>query len=123
METGALPEQLGIEIVESSVERVVGTMRVAGNTQAQGVLHGGASLVFAETLGGVGAGLHAGEGRTAFGIEISATHHRAGTGERLTGVATPVHLGSTLTTHQVVITDEQGRRVCTSRLTCFMRPD
>lgn len=118
---GALPARMGIEIVELGVERVVGTMPVDGNTQAQGSLHGGASVVFAETLGGAGADAHAGPGRYAVGIEISATHHRGATVGRLTGVATPVHLGRTLATYDVVITDDQDRRVCTSRITCFLR--
>lgn len=57
------------------------------------------------------------------GIEISATHHRGVTSGRLTGSATSAHLGRTLATYDVVITDERGRRVCTSRITCFLRAD
>ena len=54
------------------------------------------------------------------GIEISATHHRAATSGRVTGVTTMLHGGRTITTHEIVITDDAGRRVCTSRLTCLL---
>lgn len=118
---GTLAERMGIEIVEASAERVVGRMPVEGNTQPYGLLHGGASVVLAETLGSVGSAIHAGEGRIAMGIEINATHHRAATSGHVTGVATRVHGGRSLATFEIEITDEEGRRVCTSRLTCMLR--
>ncbi|MDH2428537.1 hotdog fold thioesterase [Sphaerisporangium sp. TRM90804] len=110
-----------IEFVEATAERVVGRMPVEGNTQPMGLLHGGASCVLAETLGSTGAGLHAGEGRFAAGIEINATHHRSATSGYVTGVATLLHGGRTLATYDIEITDERGRRVCTARLTCMLR--
>lgn len=113
--------RMGIAISEASAERVVGTMPVAGNTQPYGLMHGGASCVLAETLGSVGAALHAGPGRITVGIEISATHHRAVSAGQVTGVATKVHGGQTLATYEIVITDDRGRRVCTSRLSCLLR--
>ena len=116
-----LPGRMGIKILEASPQRVVGTMPVAGNTQPYGLLHGGASCVLAESLGSLGAALHAGPGRVTLGIEISATHHRGAAAGEVTGVATLLHGGRTLTTYEIVITDEQGRRVCTSRLTCLLR--
>jgi 1,4-dihydroxy-2-naphthoyl-CoA hydrolase len=116
-----LVERMGIEITEATPERVVGRMPVEGNTQPYGLLHGGASCVLAETLGSIGAAAHAGPGRIAMGIEINATHHRSATSGYVTGVATQVHGGRTLTTYDIEITDEQGRRVCTSRLTCMLR--
>jgi uncharacterized protein (TIGR00369 family) len=112
---------MGIRILEASAERVVGMMPVAGNTQPYGLLHGGASCVLAETLGSLGSYLHGGPGRVTVGIEISATHHRGAAAGEVTGVATMVHGGRTLTTYEIVITDEEGRRVCTSRLTCLLR--
>ncbi|MCF6469074.1 hotdog fold thioesterase [Nonomuraea sp. MG754425] len=112
---------MGIQFLEAAPERVVGRMPVAGNTQPYGLLHGGASAVLAETLGSVGAALHAGSGRIAVGIELNATHHRSATSGWVTGVATRVHGGRTLATYEIEITDEQGRRVCTSRLTCMLR--
>jgi 1,4-dihydroxy-2-naphthoyl-CoA hydrolase len=116
-----LPGRMGIKILEASAHRVVGTMPVAGNTQPYGLLHGGASCVLAETLGSLGAALHAGPGRATVGIEISATHHRGATEGHVTGVATLLHGGRTVTTYDIAISDEQGRRVCTSRLTCLLR--
>ncbi|MEU0568102.1 hotdog fold thioesterase [Nonomuraea sp. NPDC005983] len=112
---------MGIEFVEASAERVVGRMPVAGNTQPYGLLHGGASAVLAETLGSVGAAIHAGPDRIAVGIEINATHHRSATSGHVTGVATRLHGGRSLATYDIEISDEQGRRVCTSRLTCMLR--
>jgi uncharacterized protein (TIGR00369 family) len=118
---GSLLERMGIELVEASAERVVGRMPVEGNTQPYGLLHGGASCVLAESLGSVGSAIHAGEGRIAVGVDINATHHRALTSGVVTGVATPVHRGRSSATYEIVISDEEGRRVCTARLTCMLR--
>jgi uncharacterized protein (TIGR00369 family) len=119
---GSLNERMGIELVEVSAERVVGTMPVEGNTQPYGLLHGGASVVLAETLGSVGSATHAHPDRLSVGVDINATHHRAATSGTVTGVATAVHLGRSMATYEVVITDESGRRVCTSRITCALIP-
>jgi len=121
MNGGTLGERMGIEILEVTSERVVARMPVAGNTQPFGLLHGGASVVLAETLGSIGAMMHAGEGRIAVGIEINATHHRAARAGFVTGTATALSLGNTLATFQVVITDEDDKLVCTSRITCVLR--
>jgi uncharacterized protein (TIGR00369 family) len=119
---GTLIERMNIEVLEARVERIVATMPVEGNTQPYGLLHGGASVVLAETLASIGSMLHAGEGRIAVGVDINATHHRAVTSGTVTGTATPIHLGSTMTTYSIAITDEQDRPVCTARLTCLIRP-
>lgn len=118
-----LPERLGITISEASPQRVVGSMPVEGNTQPYGLLHGGASCVLAETLGSVGAALHAAatHGGIALGIDINATHHRSARSGRVTGVATPLSLGATLASYEVVITDEEGERICTARISCLLR--
>jgi 1,4-dihydroxy-2-naphthoyl-CoA hydrolase len=116
-----LAGRMGIKIVEASPRRVVGTMPVEGNTQPYGLLHGGASCVLAETLGSLGSALHAGQSRVTVGIELNATHHRGATHGEVTGVATLLHGGRTVTAYEIVITDELGRRVCTSRLTCLLR--
>lgn len=118
---GTLIERMGIVITEATRERVVGTMPVAGNTQPYGLLHGGASVVLAETLGSVGAGLCAGPGRVAVGLNINATHHRAARRGTVTGVATLLSGGRTVATYDVAITDAAGERVCTSRITCLLR--
>jgi 1,4-dihydroxy-2-naphthoyl-CoA hydrolase len=119
---GILGEKMGIEFIEVTAQRVVGRMPVAGNTQPFGLLHGGASLVLAESLGSIGAVMHAGQGQIAVGIEINATHHRAARSGFVTGVATALSLGKTLATYEVLITDDDGNRVCTSRITCLIRP-
>ena len=119
---GALNEKMGITIVEASVDRVVATMPVEGNTQPYGLLHGGASVVLAETLGSMGSALHSQPDRYPVGIDINATHHRSATSGTVTGVATPIHLGRTMASWEIVVTDEAGKRVCTSRITCALLP-
>ncbi len=121
MARGTLMERMGIVFTEVSTDRLVATMPVEGNTQPYGLLHGGASVVLAETLGSFGSVLHAGPNRVAVGIEINATHHRAARSGSVTGTATPLHLGSTMASWQVEIADEHGRAVCTSRITCLLR--
>jgi len=118
---GTLPRRMGITVTAATAERVTGTMPVEGNIQPYGLLHGGASCVLAESLGSLGAALHAGPGRFAVGIEISATHHRAATTGLVTGVATRVHGGRTTATYEIAISDERGRRICSARLTCLLR--
>jgi len=118
---GTLIEAMGIEILEADPQRMVATMPVAGNTQPYGLLHGGASVVLAETLGSVGAALHAGADRVAVGVDVNATHHRAVRTGVVTGTAVPLHLGRTSASYEVVVTDEEGRRVCTARITCQLR--
>jgi 1,4-dihydroxy-2-naphthoyl-CoA hydrolase len=77
---GALDKKMGIEILEASPERLVGRMPVEGNTQPFGLLHGGANVVLAESLGSVGTHLHAGPNRRRIvGVDINATHHKAAT--------------------------------------------
>ncbi len=90
--TGTLPERMGIEIIEATPERVVGVMPVAGNAQPYGLLHGGASCVLAETLGSIGAALHAMRlhGGITVGVDINATHHKGVRSGHVTGVATPL---------------------------------
>ncbi|WP_426995716.1 hotdog fold thioesterase [Pseudarthrobacter sp. N5] len=118
---GTLVVKMGIRFLEMSPERTVATMPVKGNTQVAGILHGGAHVVLAETLGSFAAGMHAGPRRQALGIEVGATHHRAIAAGTVTGTCTAIHLGRTLTTHEVVMTDEQGRRLSTARITNLIR--
>lgn len=120
---GTLAHSMGIKILSASASgtEVVATMPVAGNIQPYGLLHGGASCVLAETIGSLGAALHAGDGRVVVGIEINATHHRSARDGEVTAMATLAHGGRTLATYDIVISDAAGRRVCTSRLTCLIR--
>lgn len=119
---GALNEKMGIEITEISPDRIVATMPVEGNTQPYGLLHGGASVVLAESLGSVGSAIAAAPDRIAVGVDISATHHRSATSGTVTAVATPAHVGRSMATWEVVISDERGKRVCTARITCALVP-
>ncbi|WP_374727368.1 PaaI family thioesterase [Haloactinomyces albus] len=113
--------RMGIKITEYGPDRVVGTMPVSGNRQPYGLLHGGANAVLAESLGSTAAALHARPERIAVGLELSCTHHRAATEGLVTGVATPLHQGSSTATYEIVITDARGKRTCSARLTCVLR--
>ena len=115
---GTLPGRMGIKIVEASAERVVGTMPVAGNIQPYGLLHGGASVTLAETLGSV-ASLHCvdQEQYRCVGQEINANHVRAVAAGVVTATARPFHLGSRSHVWHIEIRDESERLVCVSRLT------
>jgi 1,4-dihydroxy-2-naphthoyl-CoA hydrolase len=118
---GALADRMGMEILEFSLERAVGRIPVDGNTQPFGLVHGGAYVVLGESLGSMSANLFAGEGKLAVGIEINATHSRSATSGFVTGVCTPIHLGRTLTTHEIVVSDDQDRRCSTIRITNLIR--
>jgi 1,4-dihydroxy-2-naphthoyl-CoA hydrolase len=119
---GPLNAKMGVKILEASAERIVATMPVEGNTQPYGLLHGGASVVLAESLGSLGSAIHAHPDRISVGVDINATHHRAATRGQVTGVATPLHLGRSMASYEVVITDEEDRRICTCRITCALLP-
>jgi 1,4-dihydroxy-2-naphthoyl-CoA hydrolase len=116
-----LGAKLGIELVSLSHEEVVGTMPVAGNRQPYGLLHGGASAVLAESLGSTLAALHSLPERFPVGLELACTHHRSATSGLVTGVARPLHIGRSTSTCEIVVSDEEGRRVCTAKLTCLHR--
>ncbi len=118
--SGALDKKMGIEIIEASPERLVGTMPVEGNTQPVGLLHGGANVVLAESLGSIGTQLHAGADRRIVGVDINATHHKSAISGVVTGVATAISLGRTMCSYEVVITNEAGERTCTARITCLI---
>ncbi len=118
---GALARKMGIEFLELSAERSVARMPVEGNTQVIGLLHGGAHVVLGESLGSVSSAIHAGPGRYAVGIEINATHSRSITEGWVTGTCTALVLGRTLATHEIVMTDEAGRRLSTVRMTNMLR--
>ena len=118
---GALAERMGMRVVECAAERVVITMPVEGNTQPFGLLHGGANAALAETAGSIGASVHAGRGKAVVGLDLTCTHHRSASSGMVTAVATPLALGRTITSYEVSITDDSGRLLCTSRLTCLIR--
>jgi 1,4-dihydroxy-2-naphthoyl-CoA hydrolase len=118
---GELARKMGIEFLELSAERSVATMPVEGNTQVIGILHGGAHVVLGESLGSVSSAIHAGPGRVAVGIEINASHSRSIASGTVTAVCTAISLGRTLATHEIVIRDEEGRRLSTVRMTNFLK--
>jgi uncharacterized protein (TIGR00369 family) len=118
---GTLPEKMGIEFIELSASYSVARMPVEGNTQVLGLLHGGAHVVLGESLGSISSAIHAGPGRYAVGIEINATHSRSVTSGWVTGTCTALVLGRTLATHEIVMTDDEGRRLSTVRMTNMLR--
>ena len=120
-EGGALAKKMGFEFLELGAARSVARMPVEGNTQVIGLLHGGAHVVLGETLGSVSSAIHAGPGRYAVGIEINATHSRSVTAGWVTGTCTALVLGRTLATHEIVMTDDEGRRLSTVRMTNLLR--
>ncbi|THJ68374.1 hotdog fold thioesterase [Arthrobacter echini] len=115
---GELDEKMGVRILEQSADRVVATMPVEGNRQSFGLLHGGASLAVGEAVGSWAAVIHASTlGKTAVGVDVSATHHKGAREGLITITATPLHLGRTVTTHEVLLSNEAGQRICTLRIT------
>jgi 1,4-dihydroxy-2-naphthoyl-CoA hydrolase len=121
---GTLAESLGIEILEVGEGMVRGRMPVDGRTrQPFGLLHGGASVALAETLGSIGANLCVAPGAgVAVGQEINANHLRAVTQGWVEGVARPLHLGRTSQVWEIRIEDQPGRLSCISRLTIAVVP-
>ena len=113
---------MGIKFQELTAERTVATMPVAGNTQPIGLLHGGANVVLAETLGSLSAGVHGGENLVAVGVDINATHVRPAVSGLVTATCTAVKLGRTLCIHTIDIVDERGRTTCTARITNMLIP-
>jgi uncharacterized protein (TIGR00369 family) len=118
---GALADKMGIQLVELSAERAVATMPVVGNTQPIGILHGGAHVVLAESLGSFAANVHAHPWGYAVGIELNASHHASISEGVVTGTCTAVKLGRSLTTHEIKMTDEKGTLLSTVRITNFLK--
>lgn len=116
---GSMNEHLDIRFVEIGPDYLRATMPVDARTiQPYGLLHGGASVVLAETLGSVAASHCVDMSRSyCVGIEINANHIRAVRSGRVTGTARPIHLGSRSHVWDIRIEDEQGRLSCISRLT------
>jgi uncharacterized protein (TIGR00369 family) len=122
--TRGLADQLGIEIIEMTPERVVATMPVDDRTrQPFGILHGGASVALAETVASLGAVMNVDLGKaTAVGLEINANHLRAKRDGMVRATATPCHVGRSTQVWDVRIVDEDERPVCVSRCTLAVVP-
>jgi uncharacterized protein (TIGR00369 family) len=122
--THGLAEKLGIEILELTSSRVVGTMPVDERTrQPYGLLHGGASVALAETLASLGAIMNIDrQHSSAVGLEINANHIRAKREGSVRGTATPSHIGRSTHVWMIEIRDEEDRLVCVSRCTIAIVP-
>ena len=127
---GALGDRMGITLVSASIDSqglatISATMPVEGNTQPYGLLQGGASAVLAETLGSIASGITAfnriGEGTLVVGIDLNCTHHKSARDGVVMGVAQMISAGNTMLSSEIVITNAQGERICTSRLTAMAR--
>jgi 1,4-dihydroxy-2-naphthoyl-CoA hydrolase len=116
---GTMVEHLGITIVELGDNYLSGSMPVDHRTvQPMGILHGGASVALAETLGSIAANLVVDPSKKyCVGLDINANHIRAARKGVVTGKAVPIHLGSSTQVWQIEISDEQQRLICISRLT------
>ena len=115
---GGITRDLGVEFVELAPGRVVATMPVDGrHHQPFGYLHGGVSVVLAESVASVGGFLNCPPGKAAFGAEISASHVRPKKSGTLTAVGTPEHVGRKSQVWGIRITDEDEKLVCVSRCT------
>jgi 1,4-dihydroxy-2-naphthoyl-CoA hydrolase len=112
---------LGIEFTEIGEDFVRGRVPVDDRTkQPFGLLHGGISVVLAETLGSIGATFSAPEGWRAVGLDINANHLRSATSGWVTGTARPVHIGRTTQVWQIDMVNDEGELTCVSRLTMAM---
>ena len=120
---GTMGEHLGIEWVELGADFIKARMPVDHRTkQPYGLLHGGASVALAETLGSVGAALSVDPARyIAVGMEINANHIRSVRDGYVSGTTRPVHRGATTQVWEIRIEDERGKLVCISRLTVAIR--
>jgi uncharacterized protein (TIGR00369 family) len=112
---------MGIELLQLGAELSLARMPVEGNRQVVGLLHGGAHVVLAESLGSLSSAVHAGPDKIAVGIEINATHSRSVTEGWVEATCEALVLGKTLTTHQITVRDEEGNRLSTVRMTNIIR--
>ncbi|MNY85125.1 putative esterase [compost metagenome] len=109
---------LGIEVTEVGDDFLVGRVPVDHRTkQPFGLLHGGVSVVLAETLGSIAAYHASPEGHAAVGLDINANHLRGARSGWVTGTARPVHIGKTTHVWQIDMVDDSGKPTCVSRIT------
>jgi 1,4-dihydroxy-2-naphthoyl-CoA hydrolase len=121
--TGTMARPLGIVFTEIGEDFIRGTMPVDDRTrQPLGLLHGGASVALAETLGSTGANLCVDDSRVCLGQEINANHVRSARAGTVTGTARPLHIGGRSHVWGIDIVDEAGTLVCISRLTMAVIP-
>ena len=116
---GTMVDHIGITITEVGENFLKGTMPVDRRTvQPTGILHGGASVALAETLGSLAASMVVNnQEKYCVGLDINANHIRSAKNGQVTGIAKPIHIGSSTQVWSIEITDEENRLVCISRLT------
>ena len=113
---GGLADRMGIAFTGIGFDWMSATVPVAGNMQPMGLFHGGGHVVLAESLASMHAFLTSG-GKNVVGVDLNATHLRAMRGELVTGRAEVLHRGRTLMSHEVRMTDEEGRLLSIVRIT------
>lgn len=122
---GQLNQRMGIYLVQLSAEHSIAVMRIDGNRQPIGLLHGGAYCVVGESLGSMSANRHAksieGGDFYAVGIDLNATHTGSPRTEWVTAECRAISLGRSITVHDIVISDGEGRRCSTVRITNLIR--
>ena len=118
MHIGTAVEHLGIEFLEVGDNYITARVPVDQRTkQPYGLLHGGVSVVLAETLGSCGAVYAAPEGYRAVGLDINANHVKSATRGWVTGIARPVHIGRSTQVWQIDLSNDGGELTCVSRIT------
>ena len=121
--SGALDKKMGIEIIEASPQRLVGTMPVEGNTQPIGLLHGGATVALAESVGSAASLMFINpEKQESRGIEISANHLRSKREGTVFCTAKILHQGRSIHLWEIKITDEEGKLISLCKLTNMILP-
>ncbi len=115
---GTSPEHLGMEFLEIGDDFIRARVPVDARTrQPYGLIHGGVSVVLAETLGSCGGMYSCPEGHYVVGLDINANHLRGAKEGWVTGITRPVHIGRSTQVWQIDMQDDQGRPTCVSRLT------
>jgi 1,4-dihydroxy-2-naphthoyl-CoA hydrolase len=118
---GSIVENLGIEYLEKGDDFISATMPVDKRTkQPLGILHGGSSVVLAETLGSTASYLTLDDSGYSVGLEINANHLKSVTSGQVKGVVKPVHLGKTTQIWDITIENEKNELICVSRLTMMI---
>jgi 1,4-dihydroxy-2-naphthoyl-CoA hydrolase len=118
MHIGTAVEHLGVEFLAVGDDFITARVPVDTRTkQPYGLLHGGVSVVLAETLGSCGAAYATPEGYRAVGLDINANHIKGATSGWVTGITRPIHIGRTTHVWQIDLTNDAGELTCVSRIT------
>lgn len=119
---GELGTRMGLEFTKLSAEHSSARMPAEGNRQPLGLVHGGAYCVLGESLGSIAAAMHAATlDKYAVGVDINATHTRSIREGWVYAECNALHLGRSMCVHEIVCTDENGKRLSTIRITNFLK--